>query len=255
MPLPDLIIGRIQKEGPLPFRDFMDMALYYPGEGYYHSDRRKIGPSGDFYTSAYLTGLFGEMLAVQLEEMWQVLGRRPFTIVEYGAGTGLLCRDILHRLRYNPEMYDALSYYIIEKSGAMREKERGLLPEKVRWAARIADIPPVTGCILSNELVDNFAVHQVVMGDGLMEICIAYEAGFVEMLRPAPAVLKDYLLDLGVELPKAFARRSTWKRQPGYRRSPEPCTKALSSQSIMGILLPSSIAKDPVPLRAITGIG
>src|ERR1700748_325981 len=98
MSLPDLIIGRIRHEGPLPFRDFMNMALYYPGEGYYNSDRLKIGPSGDFYTSAYLTGLFGEMLAVQLEEMWQMLGRGPFTIVEYGAGTGLLCRDILPRL-------------------------------------------------------------------------------------------------------------------------------------------------------------
>jgi SAM-dependent MidA family methyltransferase len=32
------------------------------------------------------------MIGRQIEEMWQILGRKPFTIVEYGAGTGLLSR-------------------------------------------------------------------------------------------------------------------------------------------------------------------
>jgi SAM-dependent MidA family methyltransferase len=204
MSLPDIIIGRIEKEGPLSFRDFMEMALYHPGEGYYTSGRQTIGQCGDFYTSAYLTSLFGEMLAVQLEEMWQALGRQPFTIVEYGAGTGLLCRDILCRLKENKELYEDLRYYIIEKSATMRQKEKELLPEKVRWVAAITDIAPVTGCILSNELVDNFSVHQVVMEDQLMEVCVAFDGGFTEMLRPAPKALKDYLEQLQVTLPPGY---------------------------------------------------
>jgi SAM-dependent MidA family methyltransferase len=211
MLLSDIIIGRIQKEGPLAFRDFMEMALYYPGEGYYTSGRQKIGKSGDYYTSAYLTGLFGEMLAVQLEEMWQALGRQPFTIVEYGAGTGLLCRDILRRLKENKEMYEDLRYYIIEKSDTMRQKEEELLqqeeellPEKVRWVTAIADIAPVTGCILSNELVDNFSVHQVLMAAELMEVCVSYDGDFTETLRPAAPALKEYLHQLQVELPVGY---------------------------------------------------
>src|SRR5579864_7428394 len=87
MPLHELIIDRIRRQGPLSFRDFMEMALYYPGQGYYAAPRDTIGEKGDFYTSPYLTSLFGEMIAGQLEEMWTVLGRRPFTVVECGAGT------------------------------------------------------------------------------------------------------------------------------------------------------------------------
>jgi SAM-dependent MidA family methyltransferase len=204
MSLPTIIIDRIRKDGPLSFRDFMEMALYYPGQGYYTSDRQKLGRAGDFYTSAYLTGLFGQMVAGQLEEMWHVLGQQPFTIVEYGAGTGLLCRDILHRLKANGRLYEQLSYVIIEKSEPMRNRERAILPPTVRWVDSISDIPPVTGCILSNELVDNFSVHQVVMLEELMEVCVAYDGGFVETLRPAAAPLKDYLGRLGVDLPKGF---------------------------------------------------
>ncbi len=205
MSLSDIIIGKIQREGLLSFHDFMEMALYYPDQGYYTSQREKLGQSGDFYTSAYLSSLFGEMLAGQLEEMWQRLGEGPFTIVEYGAGTGLLCRDILHRLSANQQLYDHLQYYIIEKSDSMREKERQILPGKVRWINSINDIPPVTGCVLSNELLDNFSVHQVLMLDELMEVFVGYgKEGFNEQLRPASEELKNYLRQLQVKLPRGY---------------------------------------------------
>jgi SAM-dependent MidA family methyltransferase len=216
--LPAIIIDKIQKDGVISFRDFMEMALYFPGYGYYTSDRQKIGKSGDFYTSPYLTGLFGEMIGGQLEEMWQILGRKPFTIVEYGAGTGLLCRDILTRLKKNEELYDKLQYVIIEKCEPMRARERALLAGqpllavqpapllsgKVTWKDSIRDIPAFTGCILSNELVDNFAVYQVVMEDELMEVCVSFDDGFTETLRPAPEPLREYLRRLGVTLPRGY---------------------------------------------------
>src|ERR1700748_2356482 len=101
MPLQELIIDTIKRNGPLSFHDFMEMALYYPGQGYYAAPRDAIGEAGDFYTSPYLSHLFGEVIAGQLEEMWSLLDRRPFTIVECGAGAGLLCLDILQRLKTN----------------------------------------------------------------------------------------------------------------------------------------------------------
>ncbi len=204
MSLTELIIGKIRKEGPVPFRDFMEMSLYHPGSGYYSSHRDKIGKTGDFYTSPYLTPLFGAMLARQLEEMWIQSGKGAFAVVEYGAGTGALCHDILHALGSNRELYDQLDYYIIEKSAAMREKEKKRLPEKVRWRDSIRDIPPITGCILSNELIDNFSVHQVVMEDQLMEVFVDYDDGFTELLKPAGEALENYLAALQVELPRGF---------------------------------------------------
>jgi len=210
MPVPDIIIDTIRREGPLSFKDFMEMALYYPEQGYYASAAERVGAGGDFYTSPYLTRLFGDMLAGQLEEMWRNMGCGPFRIVEYGAGTGLLCRDILLRLRENRELFHELQYVIIEKSGPMRRRERDLLAaegllHKLRWEASIEAVAPVNGCILSNELVDNFAVHQVVMEEELKEVFVGYENNsFVELLRPAAGDLKNYLQELHVTLPRGF---------------------------------------------------
>ena len=87
MSLSEIIIEKIRKEGPISFCDFMEMALYHRGYGYYTSDEDKIGKQGDYYTSPYLTSVFGYMIAKQLEEMWSILGKKPFTVVEYGAGS------------------------------------------------------------------------------------------------------------------------------------------------------------------------
>jgi SAM-dependent MidA family methyltransferase len=214
MSLEEIIIGRIKEEGPVSFRDFMEMSLYHPGSGYYTSDRDKIGKSGDFYTSPYLTSLFADMIARQLEEMWIHTGKKDFILIEYGAGTGLLCRDILRALRVKREFYDRLHYYIIEKSAAMREKERAILSDpkeekdpllkKVSWVDSIREIPSITGCILSNELIDNFSVHRVVMEDELMEVFVDHDGRFTELLRPAGQALRDYLTALRVDLPRGY---------------------------------------------------
>ena len=204
MVLSEIIRERIASEGPISFRDFMEMALYYPELGYYNSPKNKIGANGDFYTSASLSASFGTMIARQIEEMWQLLDRKPFTIVEYGAGTGLLCHDILDYLKDNTALYDSLNYCIIEKSTPMQEIEKKYLHEKVSWYDSIKNIPEIRGCILSNELFDNFAVHQVVMQDILKEVYVDYNYGFKEVLFPAKKELIDYFNSLLVQLPNGF---------------------------------------------------
>jgi SAM-dependent MidA family methyltransferase len=204
MSLTEVIIERIRREGPVSFRDFMEMCLYHPGSGYYTSAQDKIGKQGDFYTSSSVTPVFGAMIGKQLEEMWSVTGEKDFTVVEFGAGTGRLCGDILDYLKNNPRLYGRLTYCIIEKSPAMRAKAKTHLPEEVKWYDSIKEIPSFTGCVLSNELVDNFSVHQVVMKDQLMEIFVDYNDGFVERLEPAAASLSDYLREMNVVLPAGF---------------------------------------------------
>lgn len=204
MLLSEIIKERIKKEGPISFRDFMEMALYYPELGYYNSNEDKIGFNGDFYTSPYISADFGAMIGRQIEEMWKILKKKPFSIVEYGAGSGLLCHDILEYLKNNLPLYDRLSYCIIEKSVSMREIEKKHLHEKVSWHDSIQDIPEINGCILSNELVDNFAVHQVIMEEQLQEVFIDYQEDFIEILKPANKELIHYFETLKVELPKGF---------------------------------------------------
>ena len=78
--LAEIIQHKIYKEGLISFRDFMEMALYYPELGYYTSIPNKIGKDGDFFTSPCLTNVFGHIIARQLEEMWQFTGKAEFHI-------------------------------------------------------------------------------------------------------------------------------------------------------------------------------
>lgn len=204
MRLAEIIIEKIKKDGPITFRDFMEMALYYPQLGYYTRSEDKIGINGDYYTSSNLSAVFGAMIGRQLEEMWVISGDETFTIVEYGAGTGLLSHDILNYLKSNKPLYDHLNYCIIEKSAAMRLKEQTHLHEKVSWHNAIENLGEITGCVLSNELLDNFSVHLVNMEEMLMEVFVDYQNGFVELLKPAPTALTEYLAQQNITLPKGF---------------------------------------------------
>ena len=165
--LAEIIIEKIKKDGPVDFRKFMEMALYNPEKGYYTSASKKIGKEGDFYTSPYATSFFGEMLARQLKEMWELSGKDDFNIVEYGAGEGMLCKDILSSLKKIPAFYEGLNYCIIEKSPAMRERQRILLKdENIRWLSSVNELTALTGCVLANELIDNFSVRNAGRADG-----------------------------------------------------------------------------------------
>jgi SAM-dependent MidA family methyltransferase len=203
MPLEQIIRERIINEGPLSFRDFMEMALYYPGYGYYTSDREKIGTSGDFYTSSNVSPAFGAMIARQLLEMKTLLNVPDFTVIEYGAGNGTLCLQILDYIKIHAPQ-ETVRYVIIEKSPFLREVQRKLLGQRISWVEDIGDLSPVSGCVLSNELVDNFSVHQVFMKEKLMEVFVDYNNGFVEVLRPASMALQQYFNNLKVTLPAGF---------------------------------------------------
>jgi len=204
MELREVLKTKIQEAGAIPFRDFMDVALYYPSLGYYNSPENKIGKDGDYYTSPVLSSLFGQMIGKQIEEMWLLLDKKPFTIVEYGAGTGALSFDILYYLKNNPHLYSEVNYCIIEKGEMMRERQKNLLPEKVSWYNSIDEISEINGCILSNELLDNFPVHKVIMKEELMEVFVGYENDFIEILRPANEELKNYFSEQNIILPKDY---------------------------------------------------
>jgi len=204
--LKEAILSRIHREGPITFRDFMEMALYTPGLGYYASRREKMGRSGDYLTSPEVSPIFGAMLGRQLREMWDALGRpETFCAVEAGAGNGSLCRDILRWARRDGEGFGAaLRYTIVETSGNLAGRQRETLEEEglagsVDWRETLPQA--VEGCIFSNELLDAMPVHRVAVVDGeLREVFVVAEGGsFHEVLRPpsAPAI-EAYFQRLGL---------------------------------------------------------
>ena len=89
MDLTKIIADEIRADGPMPFRRFMELALYHPRLGYYVSQRDPFGTSGDFYTNAQLQPVFGRLLAQQVDLWRQELGcPEEFSVLEVGPGRG-----------------------------------------------------------------------------------------------------------------------------------------------------------------------
>jgi len=189
--LKDAIVARIRSEGGVTFRDFMEMALYHPLLGYYNSARPRIGRAGDYVTSPETSPLFGAMIGRQIREMWQLMGSPDrFEVVEAGAGNGTLCCDLLRWTQRNqPDLYESVSYVIVERSRRLLQVQREAVEAagvsgRARWAAELpADID---GCILTNELLDSMPVHRVAVEAGVLrEVFVTWGDGqFREELRP-----------------------------------------------------------------------
>lgn len=196
----------------ITFAEYMEQVLYDTEQGYYATNQVNIGALGDFFTSPHLGTDFGELLATQFAQMWDLLDRpQPFTLVEMGAGQGLLVQDISRYLhRHHFECFEALEYVVVEKSIALiAEQQRRLEPLTKSWGnlswKTWEEIPAdsVVGCCFSNELVDAFPVHQVIVKNGqLQEVYVAIEDNsFAEVTGDlSTAKLKEYFDRIGINL-------------------------------------------------------
>jgi SAM-dependent MidA family methyltransferase len=182
-PLCQIIAHRIitSPQKRITFAEYMDTVLYHPEHGYYSSDAIKIGFRGsDFFTSASLGADFGELLAKQFYQMWEILDQPiRFDLVEMGAGQGILASHILNYLKQEyPDFFAAVKYIIVEKSQSLKQEQQQRLQDfAVDWC-NLEEIPPqsITGCFFSNELVDAFPVHQFTLDAGeLREIYVTID--------------------------------------------------------------------------------
>ena len=187
----EIIQNEIGRHGPVSFSWFMQQALYHPEFGYYASDRIRIGRKGDFYTNVSVGALFGDILMRQIQEMAVALGSPArFVILEQGAENGQLACDILDALeRADASSASHFEYVIVEPLSANRRKQEKLLEEKktrVFWADDLAQVPPFTGVILTNELLDSFPVHLIEFnGSRWEEVVVGLEADtFIFSFRP-----------------------------------------------------------------------
>jgi SAM-dependent MidA family methyltransferase len=181
---------RIRAQGRITFAEFMETALYLPQGGYYEK-HVGIGRAGDFLTSPEVHPVFGALLARLVFLMWHALGApRPFAIVEYGAGTGALCRQILTSApQIDAGFASALRYEIVERSAFLRAQQEENLagaPGRVNWVDPGDPVDPAVGCVLSNEVVDALPVHRVLIGaEGTRELYVGLAADrYLELRGP-----------------------------------------------------------------------
>jgi len=161
----------ISARAPIPFRDFMEIALYHPLHGYYGSGRATLGRQGDYFTNVSVGSLFAQLLATQFREMWDRLNRPdPFTIVEQGANDGTFAEDLLtFSHQSSPDFFKSLQYTIVENLEVLQTRQQNRLDPfttKVRWLNSLEALPPFTGVHFSNELIDAFPVHLVRFKNG-----------------------------------------------------------------------------------------
>lgn len=175
----DAIRARIDCAGGwLPFDDYMELALYAPGLGYYSAGARKLGAGGDFTTAPEISPLFGYCLAGQCVQLLQGLGDGD--ILELGAGTGRLAFDILSRLAAEEAL--PARYRILEISADLRERQQTLLarlPQAVAARVEWIDAPPATpwqGVLVANEVLDALPVQCFHWdGEGVQERGVAMD--------------------------------------------------------------------------------
>jgi SAM-dependent MidA family methyltransferase len=228
-PLARELLQRIRARGPLPFAEFMHECLYHPAWGYY--SKAEAVRFADFYTSVDVHPIFARLLARQLAEMWERLGRpREFRAVEGAAGTGRLAAQFLDfTARELPEFYKVLRYVAVETSAARRALHAAALAAHMA-AGRVqsaAELPPgiPCGCIFSNELLDAMPVHRVVCQRGeLREVYVAAQGQTLrEELGPlSTPEIKVFFREQGVTLreeqqAEAGLAACRWLEQAGAR--------------------------------------
>ena len=206
--LEERIREEIRRKGRITFAKFMRAALYDPIDGYYTS-HQAIGAAGDFYTSPVASPVFGALLARQMEQMWRLLDKpAKFSIIEFGAGTGMLCHDILtYAAKDLPDFWQTIEYLPIEHRKAQIEwlQSEPLCKGKIISTADVSHRE--TGCILANEFLDALPVHRVtVKGGRLLEIYVSAttNAFLDELDLPSTPALAERLAAEGVMLQEGW---------------------------------------------------
>jgi len=198
-----------QNGGWLSFADYMHMALYTPGLGYYSGGAKKFGMGGDFVTAPEISPLFAQAMANQVA---QVLAETQGDVLELGAGSGKLAVDLLLALQALNQL--PTHYFILEVSTYLRQVQQEtiqkLLPatlaERVVWLDSLPD--NFVGVMLGNEVLDAVPVHLIykptaAYSQVLCEHGVAFNGEFYWQDQPLPA---GKLLDLvsSYELPDDY---------------------------------------------------
>lgn len=172
-----LIQERIVESGPISFADYMAIALYEPGWGYYAKGQLQVGRCGDFYTSVSVGSCFGQLLARYFLKQWREFGQpERWRLTELGAHDGKLAGDILNALaRLDPSAYKAMQYAIPEPLDTLRAAQAATLKPhgpKLLSVTHASELEPLPGIIFGNEVLDALPCQLIEMREGAWQECM-----------------------------------------------------------------------------------
>ena len=220
------IADLIRQYGRITFAQFMQTCLYSRTGGFYASRDETI--NAHFGTSPMSHPVFGALIARQLEQMWHILGAPSvFHVIEVGAGDGSLAQAVVHACRQTaPRLARALVYVAADYEPRCRlspahgvdwgeRADNRMSPsahqdnvdiQKVQTAGLCA-FRNVVGCIVCNELLDNFPVHRFAIQSGSVKEVFVTSVGGVltEVLgEPSSPRIEQRLSSLGLALPDGY---------------------------------------------------
>jgi SAM-dependent MidA family methyltransferase len=198
---------RIKQHNSISFAQFMQMALYQPGLGYYSSGCHKFGKHGDFITAPELGPLFAQCMAQQFQ---QVLSQvESPVILELGAGTGQFAYDCLLEL----EKLNCLpnNYYILEVSADLKQRQAkkiqnlpNNLSYRVKWISQPL-LEKFNGVIFANEVLDALPVEVFkIIDNQFQQMQVSWDEGFRQTFKPMPEHLKKQMRDKELKLAENY---------------------------------------------------
>lgn len=187
-----------QAGGSIDFAQYMELALYAPGLGYYSAGATKFGAAGDFITAPELGFVFARCLA---RAFAPELSATKGDLLELGPGSGALAAELLLEL----ERLDALPrrYRLLERSADLRERQRETIDRRCAHLLRRCewlDAPPTNewnGVLVANEVVDALPVRLFSLrDDGIFErrVSIDGRGNFVWRESEADAALGESIV-------------------------------------------------------------
>lgn len=196
----EMIVGSIADAGgSISFAEFMQLALYAPGLGYYVAGKTKFGTSGDFVTAPEISPVFGNILATECASVLREIPRGE--ILEFGAGSGELAMTMLRRLAESDSL--PARYLILEVSPELKNRQEALLTreiggiaERVSW---VSDIPQsFKGVVIANEVADALPVERFAIKNGrVWQYRVSNQSGrFAYQLEPAADLLRQAVADI-----------------------------------------------------------
>ncbi len=191
------MLARVHKaiseaQGCLPFDQFMALALYEPGLGYYANQQPKFGTmpqsGSDFVTAPELSPLFGAALAKQVAEALKATDTEE--VWEFGAGSGALACQLLNELKQLG--CQVKQYNIMDLSSTLKARQQLRLAEfgdQVNWLNHWPE--SLQGVVVGNEVLDAMPVKLLHRIQGVW-----HERGVVKANTPEGLAWEDRRTDL-----------------------------------------------------------
>lgn len=162
-----------QQKAPISFERYMQLSLYADNIGYYESAGEIFGEKGDFTTSPERSNFFAAAFAEHINKIKHPLGK--FSIIEIGAGSGKFAADLIQAMEQNNCL--PACYYIVEKSAALRQRQKLYLSElqldcDIQWIEEVTTVID-SAVVIANEVLDALPVKLLsVENNNIFERCV-----------------------------------------------------------------------------------